>query len=84
MSCGVPVIASNLTSIPEVAGNAALLVDPNDKQGFSNALAEILLDEEKQKDLIARGKLRSAQYSWKKTAQATINVYKEVIENQTY
>ncbi len=84
MSCGVPVIASNLTSIPEVAGNAALLVDPNDKQGFSNALAEILLDEEKQKDLIARGKVRSAQFSWKKTAQATINVYKEVIENQTH
>lgn len=66
---GVPVIGSQTSSIPEVAGNAALLVDPFNTQAIANAMKRITFDPNFRKDLIEKGKIRGSQFSWDKTAE---------------
>lgn len=68
MACGTPVIASNATSIPEVAGDAAILVDPNDDATMAQAMARVLEDRSLHQSLAAAGLKRAAGYSWKTTA----------------
>jgi glycosyltransferase involved in cell wall biosynthesis len=76
MACGAPVICSNVTSLPEVAGNAAVLVDPADKSLFVEALRRVLSDDALRADLRERGLARAAQYSWARTAQQTLAIYR--------
>ncbi|MFQ3676169.1 MAG: glycosyltransferase family 1 protein [Endomicrobiia bacterium] len=66
--CGVPVITSNTSSMPEVAGNAALLCSPYDVTDISNAMAKILSDNECRKNLITKGFERANMFTWDKTA----------------
>ncbi|QJE00898.1 glycosyltransferase family 4 protein [Massilia forsythiae] len=68
MASGVPVVTSNLSSMPEVAGNAAVLVDPHDLTSIAAGLIEVSEDEAKRKELITKGLQRSATFSWDKTA----------------
>lgn len=75
MSLGAPVITSNTSSIPEVAGNACLLVCPDDVQEISLALSEVLNNPDLRSDLIRRWIDRSKNFSWKKCAKETIWVY---------
>ena len=69
MYSGIPVITSNVTSMPEVAGNAALPVDPHSTDSVKNALLSIAKDEKLRKDLILKGQMRKKDFSWNRTAE---------------
>jgi glycosyltransferase involved in cell wall biosynthesis len=66
--CGVPVITSNVTSMPEVAGNAALLVDPHQPASIAGAMKQIASNDDLRKDLIRRGHERQDEFTWQRTA----------------
>jgi len=76
-NCEVPVVTSNLSSMPEVSGGAAILVDPYDVSSIASGIEEAL---SKPKTLIAKGLKRVADFSWQKTAEETLKVYKEANE----
>ena len=71
MSCGIPVACSNVSSMPEVAGDAALLFDPEDERSIEQALTTLLTDKGTQQDLVRRGLQRSKTFSWQRTAELT-------------
>lgn len=77
MSCGAPVITSNTSSLPEVAGDAALLVDPNNPKEITKAMAQVLTNDTLRTDLIQKGKARAKQFSWDETARKTADVIEE-------
>lgn len=78
MACGVPVICSNTSSLPEVAGDAALTVNPRDATGIANAITRVLDDAGLRDGLCAKSLARAAQFSWARTACATMQVYREI------
>ena len=67
MSCGVPVITSNITSMPEVVENAGILVDPFSVDAIAKAMLTIASDENLRKELIEKSKLQAKKFSWQKT-----------------
>jgi glycosyltransferase involved in cell wall biosynthesis len=75
MACGTPVVASNAASLPEVVGDAALLVDPADVEGWSEALRRLLEDSGLQEALKRRGLERASSFTWSRTAAATWQVF---------
>ena len=75
MQCGAPVITSNTTALPEVAGDAALLVDPEDAEAIAAAIRRIIGEPELRATLRARGFARARQFSWEETARRTAEVY---------
>jgi len=75
MKCGTPVIAGNRTSIPEVAGEAALLFDPFDVHSLVAALRQVLDDSEYRAALGAKGLQRASEFSWQTTARLTLDAY---------
>jgi glycosyltransferase involved in cell wall biosynthesis len=79
MSCGVPVVCSNRTSLPEVVGDAALLINPQETQELVQAMRRVLTDDELRASLRRRSLERAAQFSWRKTAQQTLLAYEEVL-----
>jgi len=84
MACGVAVVASNNTSIPEVVGDAGLLVDPYDVGEIAAALERVLTDDALRADRMARGLHRAAQFSWAKTAALTVETYRRAIEARNW
>src|SRR5262249_19527897 len=68
MSCGLPVITSNVTGMPEVAGDAALLVDPRNIEEIAAAMQRVLDDGRLRQELIAKGKDRAGQFTWERCA----------------
>jgi len=78
MARGVATVTSNTSSLPEVAGDAALLVDPEDVGEIADALARVLTDAALAEDLRRRGRERAAAFSWDATARATLDVYRHV------
>ncbi len=80
MAAGVPVVTSNVSSLPEVAGDAALLVDPHDTRAIAAAAQSIFDDPGLAERLRAAGRKRAAQYNWTTTAQATLEIFKKVAE----
>jgi len=78
MSAGTPVVASNTSSLPEVAGDAALLVEPKDVPGLAEAISQVLENPQLSADLRARGLKRAQEFTWKRTADETIAVYRSV------
>ncbi|MBA2679278.1 MAG: glycosyltransferase family 4 protein [Ktedonobacteraceae bacterium] len=79
MGCGAPVVCSNRTSLPEVVGDAALSVDPNDIQALVEAMWSVLTNSDLRADLRMRSLKRAQQFSWQKTASETVAVYEEVL-----
>jgi glycosyltransferase involved in cell wall biosynthesis len=77
-SCGVPVIASNTTSLLEVAGDAALLVDPESPQAIAKAMKQMMEKPVLRRRYIQRGLKRAKLFTWEKTARLTLNVYERV------
>ncbi len=75
MAAGTPVVVSNATSLPEVVGNAGILVDPGDVPAWKDALARVLTDESFAAELAQRGRERAAQFTWAATARGTRAVY---------
>lgn len=78
MASGCPVIASSLTSVPEVAGDAALLCDPRDETTLGERMRQVANDEELRQELIRKGMTRAAGFSWDTTARETILAYREI------
>lgn len=78
MACGTPVIASSLTSIPEVVSDAALLVDPLNVESLKSKIELLLQDKNLSSSLINRGLVHSSKFSWKKTAYDTIDAYNSI------
>jgi glycosyltransferase involved in cell wall biosynthesis len=83
MACGIPVISSNISSIPEVVGDAGILVDPYSPDDMARAIAEVLRNEELRTHLKSAGITRSVLFSWDKTAQETVKLYHEVVEENS-
>ena len=75
LACGVPTITTNASSLPEAAGDAALLFPPDDSAALAEALARLLADDSLQADLAARGPLQAARFTWQGAAQCTAAVY---------
>ena len=78
MSCGCPVVASDAGAIPEVVGDAALTVDPLDEAALAAALRNVLTDETRRKEMIARGLNRAGLFSWERAARETLQVHERV------
>ena len=77
MACGTPVITSTLSCMPEIAGGAALLVDPLDESALCTAMAHLLGSEEERRRLRGLGLARSRQFSWAASAALTLEVYRK-------
>jgi glycosyltransferase involved in cell wall biosynthesis len=80
MACGTPVACSNVSSMPEVAGDAGLLFDPSDEDSIEDSLRRALTDDALRDDYSARGLARSKEFSWKKTAEQTLTVLRRAAE----
>jgi glycosyltransferase involved in cell wall biosynthesis len=79
MACGTPVIASDRASIPEVAGDAALLIDPYDADAFELALTRVLTDAVLREDLKSRGRARARRFTWREAARRHLHAYMEAL-----
>ncbi len=79
MACGTPVVTSNVSSLPEVVGDAALTVDPYDVAGLAAAIGRVLADTALRADLRQRGIERAAQFTWERTARETLAIYEQVL-----
>ena len=79
MACGTPVITSNCSSLPEVAGDAARLVDPISAESIGQAIVEVATNDVVWQQLQQRGLVRAQQFSWKRTAVETLAIYEEVL-----
>jgi glycosyltransferase involved in cell wall biosynthesis len=77
MKCGAPVIVGNRTSLPEVVGDAALLVDPFDIDELSSAMGKLIVDSNFRSILRVKGLDQSRRFSWQETARQTLRVYKD-------
>jgi len=78
MTLGAPVVASNTSSIPEVAGDAAILIDPDDFMQIAEALLKVISDRQLRQDLINKGKARASLFSWENTAKKTLEAYRSI------
>ncbi len=80
LQCGCPVLTSNVSSIPEVVGDAAILIDPT--KDFSSAITSLLADERKQTELRTKGFLQAKKFSWKTCAQQTLTLYTTIMNHE--
>jgi glycosyltransferase involved in cell wall biosynthesis len=81
MQCGTPVIVGNTSSLPEVVGSAACLIDPRSTTELQAALANLLGSPEHREALKLAGLAQAAQFSWSRTAQQTTAVYRKILES---
>jgi len=79
MSAGTPVVASNASCLPEVLGEAAVLVEPHDVTGLQRALESVLTDHALRERLIAAGRERAATFTWQRCAERTVDAYRRVL-----
>jgi glycosyltransferase involved in cell wall biosynthesis len=81
-ACGTPVLTSNTSSLPEAAGDAALLIDPRNVEEIAAALNLVLEDRALRKDLRERGLAHARTFNWSRTAQQTIEVYRRALSRE--
>lgn len=79
MACGCPVIASNVSSLPEIGGKAAVFADPNSEDEISGAIEKVLDDGGLRNDMIKKGLEQAGLFSWEKTALETLKIYEKVL-----
>lgn len=79
MTLGCPVVTANTSSLPEVAGDAALLVDPTSVEGLAEALKRVVGDRSSRQTMIAKGHQQAAQFSWSRTAKSTLAAYRSLL-----
>ena len=82
MSCGTPVIAGNRTSLPEVVGDAGLLVDPFSESAIASAIGRLIDNSNLRAELRVKGLKRAAMFDWQETARQTLGVYQQVANTQ--
>ena len=79
MACGVPVVASNVGSLPEVVGNAGVMIDPKDPKSIAQGMREVLLaPKTKYNNLIEKGLTQAKKFSWETTARETLKIITNV------
>ena len=83
LSFGVPVVTSSTSSLPEVAGNAGLLVDPLDEESIADAIARLILDRPLREHLGREAHKQAARFSWQRTALETLSVFQEALISHT-
>jgi alpha-1,3-rhamnosyl/mannosyltransferase len=79
MACGTPVVCSNTSSLPEIVGDAAICLHPQDRGAWVAALTEVLKNQQLRAELQAKGLARAAEFSWQKAARETMAVYRSVL-----
>jgi glycosyltransferase involved in cell wall biosynthesis len=79
MACGAPVLCANVSSLPEVVGDAAITVDPYSVEAIADGLARLLRDPALRRELSARGQRRARDFSWRRTALGTLRLYEQVV-----
>lgn len=79
MAKKIPVITSNIESLPEITGGSAILINPNKKEEISEALELVLNNEELKIKLIEQGIKKAKEFCWEKCAEETLKVYKSVL-----
>nr|WP_292740332.1 glycosyltransferase family 1 protein [Nostoc sp. JL31] len=79
MTLGTAVVTSNTSSIPEVTGDAAILIDPNDPIQLAEAILKVISDSQLRQDLIEKGKAKAKLFSWERTAKETLKAYRSII-----
>lgn len=79
MACGVPVLTSNVSSLPEVVGDAAMTVDPEDEAAMAEGLLTLATDADLRARIAAAGLERAAAFTWRRTAEAVLAVYRDVL-----
>jgi glycosyltransferase involved in cell wall biosynthesis len=84
MACGVPIITSNTSSLPEVVGNAGIMVDPNDIESLSDEMYRVLKDKELNRQMRRDGLKRSNMFSWEKMVNEVLEVYNEALSRNNY
>ena len=82
MSCGCRVITSNTSSLPEVVGDAGIMIDPYDTDALTSSIYEVLTNNELRADMVKKGLERAKMFSWEKTAEETLEIYKDVCNNK--
>lgn len=82
MACGVPTVVSNCSSLPEVVGDAALLVAPDDAEGLAGALSRLLGSPDLAADYARRGRARAALFTWRRAARELAALFREALEEQ--
>jgi glycosyltransferase involved in cell wall biosynthesis len=80
---GVPVACSNASSLPEVAGDAALLFDPEDQEQLTAAVRRLLDDRQLARELVERGRRRAAEFTWRRTGEASLEGYRRAVAVHT-
>lgn len=75
MACGTPVVASNASSLPEVLGDAALMVEPTSAPALASAIYRVLVDDELRGSLVDKGKVRASRFTWAAAAQKLLDLY---------
>ncbi len=83
MASGTPVIASEVSSLPEVVGGAAMLVNPENVFDIARGISEVLLNDELRKELIVKGRIQAARFSWAETATQVLQLYEDICGNAT-
>jgi glycosyltransferase involved in cell wall biosynthesis len=78
LACGTAVVASNASSLPEVVGDAGILVDPKDTDAIANGIQRVLEDETLRSQLAERGPARASEFTWQRMARETLAIYREV------
>jgi glycosyltransferase involved in cell wall biosynthesis len=84
MQCGAPVVSSNASSMPEVVGEASLLVSPNDITGMAEALVAVAGDDTLQARLRAAGLEQAKQFTWERTAELTAASYRRAVRRDPW
>ncbi|HID87276.1 MAG TPA: glycosyltransferase family 1 protein, partial [Anaerolineae bacterium] len=82
MACGTPVITSNASSLPEVVGEAGIMVEPRDVRALAEAMERALTDTSLRAGMKAKGLEQAGRFTWEKAAQATMAVYRDVVARQ--
>lgn len=82
LACGVPVVGSNASSIPEIVGDAGILVDPHDARAMAGALIPVCMEDQLHDELSERALKQAAKFSWEKCARETVAAYEDVLRNE--
>ncbi|MBI3694956.1 MAG: glycosyltransferase family 4 protein [Acidobacteria bacterium] len=83
MAQGTPVVTSNVSSLPEVVGDAAVLINPENVFDIARGIRQVLLDDDLRRTLSLRGREQAARFSWDRTADRVLEIYRKVVENRS-